>query len=342
VTSNLLGSDLEIDDAAGRLYWAENNPTALGNGFIQRAELNGSNAAPLVTTAPGTTTAPYFIYVDVPGGHVYWGVLSSGNGPSAFRRATLNGVVDGSFVINTFTRTRDIAIDSRTGTAYWCDRQTGFIVKRALTNAMLEVVKSDLNAPHGIGLDVEAEKVYWTDTGGRGNPLEGLSTRRVARCNFDGSDFENLSTPAANSEPWDLALDLTSTNYTDWRSRFFSMTDTNGAAGLDPDEDGASNLLEFALGTHPRRALSIPCVQWQGSGLRYQRRRGTDLNFRIEVTTTLGSNIWHYNGDGSGLQWTIESSVTVLDADYELVSILPGAALAGEADAFFRLRVATP
>jgi hypothetical protein len=345
VDSSLVGSDLEIDDTAGLLYWTENNPNTTGNGFIRRAGLDGNNAVALITTAPGTTTAPYFMFVDSVGGYIYWGVLSSGNGPSTFSRATLAGLRDVTFGIATATRTRDIAIDPRTGIAYWSDRQTGNIYKRALNGGANQVVIGNMNAPHGIALDLEAEKIYWADTGARGNPPSGLSPRRVARCNFDGTGFENLSTPDVNSEPWDLALDLTSTNYSACRTRFFSVTDTNAAPDFDADGDGAANLLEFALGTNSRRASDVPQLQSVGKAFSYKRRRGTDLVFRVEVKTMLGPGAWHYNGenpDDISPEWTVNSSIIVLDADYEVVTVASGSALSNASQVFFRLGVLFP
>src|SRR5688572_25630776 len=243
-------SDVEIDEDAQKLYWSDNT----ANGSVMRANLNGTSVEAVVT--PGIFgmepyTAPYFLFVDSAAGYVYWGVASEGNTSSNFRRATLaGGVIDPNFVIMSPTRSRDIAIDPVSNTAFFCDRQMGTIYRRALSGGLNQIVLSGLNAPHGIALDHEAEKVYWADTGARGSGPFDTSARRVARCNFDGSEYENLSTPAINSEAWDLALDLTSTNYNEWRPRFFSTS--TPAAGLmdDADGDGAVNLLEYAMGTH--------------------------------------------------------------------------------------------
>lgn len=329
-------TDLEIDEPSGKLYWADN-----GLGQIRRANLDGSDVETAVTVGIGVDTAPYFFCIDRPTGYFYWGVTSAGSGPSSFRRASFtNGVVDPNFVITTSTRTRDIGIDWRTGVAYWCDRQTGSIFKRTLSGGVNQTVISGMNAPHGMALDLEAEKVYWTDTGGRGSPPQGLSVRRIARCNFNGTEFENLSTPAINSEPWDMTLDLTCTNYADFRSRFFSVSTPLAGAEEDFDGDGAPNLLEFALGTNPRKTNSVPLIASRGTGLEFTRRLGTDLIYRVEVSTNLNFNFWHYNGDGSSQTWTTESSVAPIDADFERVFVAPGPALNRTSNAFFRVNVA--
>jgi len=338
INPNVLDADLEIDEAAGKLYWAEANSGSTGNGFILRANLDGSAVEPAVTTAPGITTAPYFLFLDPGAGYLYWGVLSSGSGPSSFRRATFAGDIDPDFIITTATRTRDLAVDSTTRTAYWCDRQSGTLFKRALAGGANEIVIGGLNAPHGIALDVEAGKVYWADTGGRGNPPQGLSVRRIARCNLDSTEFENLSTPAANSEPWDLALDTSSLTYAEWRTRFFSVAAPQAGPLDDADLDGASNLLEYALATHPRRAASVPLLTTDGAALRFTRRRGSELSYRVEVSTDLAT--WNFNGDNTGLVWTSEGPATPLDPELESVHVVAGPALAGASQAFFRIRVA--
>lgn len=342
VDLTLLGSDVEIDETAGKLYWSESNAGATGNGLIKRANLNGTQVETAVSTAPGVFTTPYFIFVDPPAGYIYWGVLSQNSDPSSFRRATLaNGVIDPNFSITSPTRSRDIAVDPRSGLAYWCDRQTGAIYKRALSGGANQTVIGGLNAPHGIALDLEAEKIYFADTGARGSASQS-SSRRVSRCNFDGTGFEILSTPGPASEAWDLALDTSSPTYADWRTRFFSVNTPLALPTDDADGDGAENLLEYAMGTHPRKAAHVPLIASAGNGLRYTRRRAANLTYAVEVSTNLNFTVWHSNGDGSGLVWTTETLVTPIDSDYEFAVVAPGPALAGQSKAFFLVRVLMP
>ncbi len=326
-------ADLEVD--AGMLYWSET-----ASGTIQRANLNGSNITTAVSPGTGTFTAPYFMFLDPEGGYIYWGVTSESSTPSNFRRATFTGEIDPDFSIASPTRSRDIAIDSTTQMAYWCDRQTGAIFRQALAGGVRETVIGNMNAPHGIALDVEAQKVYWADTGARGNPPSGLSPRRVARCNLDGTEFESLSTPTATSEPWDLAVDLSSRTYPDWRTRFFSTTTPNAQPAEDADADGAPNLLEYAMGTHPRQATSTPRLTAEGTEMRYTRRNAADLTYRIEVSSDLAT--WHYEGEPGGGTWVVQTSSTPLTADLSSVTVRAGSSLTGATQVFFRLRVTTP
>jgi len=340
VSATLINSDLEIDEGSGKIYWSESNAGTTGNAFIRRANLNGTDAEPVITTAPGVMTSPYFFFLDLAEGYIYWGVLSSGSVSSSFRRATFAGEIDETFLITSPTRTRDIAVDAASGTAYWCDRQTGNVYKRPLSGGANQILIGGMNAPHGIALDLEAGKIYWADTGARGNPPSGLSPRRVARCNLDGSEFENLSTPLVDSEPWDLALDLRSPTYDDWRARFFSVNTPDAGPEDDADGDGAKNLLEYAMGTHPRRASSRPAIALAGTSVKYIRRIGSELQYRVEVSTSLPA--FQYNGDDGGLVWTIETSATPVNEDLELVSVTPGPALATASNVFFRVRASLP
>lgn len=116
VSADLLAADLEIEANTGKLYWAESNPGTTGNGLILRANLDGTGLETVVSTAPGSATTPYFLFLDSVAEYVYWGVLSSGNGPSTFQRATWTGLLDTSFLITTATRTRDLVVDPATAT----------------------------------------------------------------------------------------------------------------------------------------------------------------------------------------------------------------------------------
>jgi hypothetical protein len=288
--------------------------------------------------------APYFFFVDAPAGYIYWGVLegATSTAPTTFRRANLAGMHDPTFSITTATRTRDIAIDPATATAYWNDRQTGQIFRRAITGTFNEAVLPNivLNAPHGIGLDLDAQKIYWADTGQRNNGPTNTSARRVARCNFDGTEFEALTVSTGANEPWDLALDLSSPTYAQWRTRFFQTTSSLAQPLDDADADGMENLLEYAFNGHPRRSnglLSGPIAV--GNGVGFPRRRTSPLNYRVEVSTDLLT--WRYNGDGSGQTWTNESSVTFVDAEMDFVTVVPAAPLADVPQAFFRITIST-
>jgi hypothetical protein len=340
VNAAFLGSDLEVDDIAGKIFWAETNTGTTGDGFIRSANLDGTSVATAVAAGPGSES-PYFIFVDRPAGFIYWGVnqaVSGQNNPTTFRRASFAGVIDLTFSITTQSRSRDIAVDPRTSIAYWADRQSGIIFKRELTGFFNEVVISGMNAPHGVAIDSKARKVYWADTGQRGAG-SGLSARRVARCNFDGNEFEALTSTTGLNEPWDLALDLSCPTFADWRSRFFTTTSPLRNQTDDADDDGGENLAEYAFDSNPRDGGDIGGPRADGNGIRFPRRRISTLTYRVEVSTDFVT--WRYNGDTSGQTWTNESAVVPIDDEMDEVEIEPGAALAGAEQLFYRLRIST-
>lgn len=339
IDPSLLGSDLEVGDAAGKIFWSETNTGTSGNGFIRSANLDGTVKETAVAAGSGTES-PYFIFLDRPAGFIYWGVLESLNGQNnftTFRRASFAGVIDPNFSITTQSRSRDIGVDPSTSIAYWADRQSGTIFKRALSGGFNEVVISGMNAPHGLAIDARARKVYWADTGQRGSGPTNTSARRIARCNFDGTEFENLTATNGLNEPWDITLDLSCPTYADWRARFFSTGSALRDSADDADGDGSENLLEYAFDSNPRDSGAIGGPAPLAKGISYPRRRVSPLSYRVEVSTDLST--WHYNGDGSGQTWTSESTVVPIDAEMDLVEIDPGAAIASEPKLFYRVRV---
>ena len=94
------------------------------------------------------------------------------------------------------------------------------------------------------------------------------------------------------------------------------------------------------MGTHPRRASSRPAIALAGTSVNYLRRIGSELQYRVEVSTSLPA--FQYNGDGGGLVWTIETSATSVSEDLESVSVAPGPALATASNVFYRVRVSLP
>jgi hypothetical protein len=337
VSSTMLGSDLEVDDTTNKIFWSETN-TSIGPGFIRSVNPDGTDVATVVTAGNGSES-PYFFFLDRPGGFIYWGssqALSGQNDPTTYRRASFAGVVDPVFGITTPTRSRDIVVDPTTSVAYWADRQQGAIFKEPVSGGIREIVISGLNAPHGLVFDQKARKLYWVDTGQRGSGA-GSSSRRAARCNFDGSESENLTEPTGLNEPWDLTLDLSCPTYADWRARFFRVVSAFRDQSDDADQDGLENVLEYAFDSHPLDGASLSGPTPLANGISYPRRRVSPLTYRVEVSTDMAT--WRYNGDASGQIWTVEDSVTPIDAEMDTVVVEPAAELSGAPQLFYRIKV---
>lgn len=165
---------LDIDAAAGKVYWVDVNEYA-----IRRANFDGSNVQDLVTTG---LVFPSGIAVDAAGGKFYWGDQVD----ETIRRANLDGT-EVEFVTSTPFH-RGIAIDPDAGKVYWSTSTnvtTGDIRRCNFDGTELEIVIPNAGAnfkPANIALDVAGGKVYWTD----------YVAGQVRRANFGGGSMENL------------------------------------------------------------------------------------------------------------------------------------------------------
>jgi DNA-binding beta-propeller fold protein YncE len=328
-------ADVEWDELNGWVYFAQT-----GDQQLRRMKPDGAELTTVLTTI-GSDQGPYFFGLDLVANNAYWGIGTVPNQTNtAFSRGSLlTGLVDPAFTLVTTSRTRDIAVDATVpgGMLYWCDRQDGAVHSRAVEGGPWRTVRTGLNAPHGLVLDVEAGKGYVADTGKRGSGLQ-PSARRVVRFNLDGTGALELLSPSDNlAEPWDLAIDLTTVNYEDWKTRFFSSTALTAGPGDDPDGDSLPNFAEYAFFTHPEKPdASRAVVKVEGRKFQYARRRTSDISVRVEISTDLQT--WHWNGETPGAVWTAEISVLPRDADSEWVTVEPAPGLAGEAKVFYRLR----
>ncbi len=121
-----------------------------------------------------------------------------------------------------------------------------------------------------------------------------------------------------------------------WRLTHFATSANTGtsADSADFDGDGASNLLEYALGTNAASAASVSVPTPQVSGLRLQLsflRARSDVTYLIEASSDLTPGSWSVIATNPG---TVGQSVTVIDTVN-----LP---TANPPRRFLRLRVTSP
>ena len=224
--ANLDGSNIEtlfiienrisnptLDVNGGKIYWTANK-YRVGQ-RIQRANLDGSNIETLVINNNISNLA-----LDVDGGKIYWindvywpddvyNFGGSGDRGDKIRRANLDGSNIETLVL-TENRISDIILDSTEGKMYWADTKNfpnnEHKIQRAnLDGSNIETLFTVLdNYLHGLALDVDGGKIYWTEifVSSFGN------YSKIQRANLDGSSIETLvkinNTPGLS----DLALDL--------------------------------------------------------------------------------------------------------------------------------------
>ncbi len=113
----------------------------------------------------------------------------------------------------------------------------------------------------------------------------------------------------------------------------------------DPDGDGLTNLMEYALGSPPEAVGEspdyMPYARKSENGawhFLYRRQmESTDLNYAVEISQDLIE--WNYNGDSTGLAYTEEVGNPVFNGDgTETVKVTP-LGLESSDKAFFRLSV---
>lgn len=91
-----------------------------------------------------------------------------------------------------------------------------------------------------------------------------------------------------------LKLNSTGANYGTWAAAFASPTLSNTAATADPDNDGLTNAVEYALGLYPRFSSPSPGVASNnGKTITYTKgaeaKVNGDVNYKMETSITLGA-----------------------------------------------------
>jgi hypothetical protein len=105
-----------------------------------------------------------------------------------------------------------------------------------------------------------------------------------------------------------------------WRDTWFGTFDASGEAAndADPDNDGISNLLEYAFGLEPwtSDAGSLPQPVASGGQMIYHFTEPTDfmgLTYQAEWSPTLAPGSWlPLTDEGSGAVHTFKLSTTGL------------------------------
>jgi hypothetical protein len=104
-----------------------------------------------------------------------------------------------------------------------------------------------------------------------------------------------------------------------WKTNYFTSTsDTNAAAGADPDGDGVNNGDEYLAGTIPTDPGSVPELDLQGvtgAGAELVMATTSGRLYRIERTQDLASEYWFGFTSAVIGTGTVENVLDVQTAD---------------------------
>lgn len=295
VVGNLLRPiGIDIDPDAGHVYWAEDGNSAAGAGRIMRANLDGTEITPILTAR----TTPQFLKFNPENDRLYWAEFSSGLFSIAADGTDLRHLLDLSSASTT-----GVVLDLENDFVY-LGTAGGQLYRYEIgsayptTPAPLSTLASDT---YGIALG--ANNLLWaTSFSGNNvytkdlstfteNPaFEGLGAPLGIASNEDGSQvawvertngrvrIANVGEPTfqtlveGEDSPFGIVIRPSgSEGFASWIAAFAIAEGENGATD-DPDGDGISNLLEFALGLDPSSAnrSSLPQPQTiEAAGIDY-------------------------------------------------------------------------
>jgi len=175
------GADgVAVDVRGGHVYWTGMGVPSANDGFVMRANLDGSKVQTLVPA--GGTYTPKQMKLDLDGGKMYW---SDREGMRVLR-ANLDGSNVEALVttgqgdtdrMNEANWCVGLALDLAGGYVYWSQKgpTNGHVgsLRRAriaipvgqtaLNRADIEILYDELPEPIDIDLDVDAGFIYWTD-----------------------------------------------------------------------------------------------------------------------------------------------------------------------------------
>jgi DNA-binding beta-propeller fold protein YncE len=303
-------SKSEIKKATAKATKARLFFLSVSSGQVFSANPDGSDLKVIVSEG---RRLPDGIVVDVAAGHLYW--TDMGN-PSANDGSIERSDLDGSNVTHiippggTFTP-KQLQLDAKNRKLYWCDREGMRVMRANLDGSNVETLVDTSEGDSrpgkdirkqcvGIALDVEGEKVYWTQKG-PANAGDG----RIFRANLEipkgqsaanRKDIELLY--EGLPEPIDLELDLA--------NRTIYWTDRG-----DPPRGNTVNRapMEPAQGNGKKEPVIIFDHLEEGIGI------ALDLKSSRMFLTDLGGSVYSANLDGSNRK-------TVLAAEGNLTGIV--------------------
>jgi sugar lactone lactonase YvrE len=177
---------LALDKVNNKIYWVDFEK-------IQKADLAGTN----MQTVISRTLTPFVIDLDLEEEKIYTSTFGQGN----IQRCNIDGSNPEDLVTGIPNTNYVVELDllSDTKKMYWTQSNgtVGKIQKANLDGSNVQDVVPNLASPRGIALDVEGNKIYWTD----------FVTKKIQRANLDGTGVQDLVTANLTS-PVSIGLDI--------------------------------------------------------------------------------------------------------------------------------------
>ena len=131
-----------------------------------------------------------------------------------------------------------------------------------------------------------------------------------------------------------------------WRHvKFGNASETGSAANLaDPDSDGGSNLVEYALGGEPKtgdaawftpQATVVTEAGADYLAMTFRRRRHADVNYTVETTSDPEASTWQQSAVPTGVPISVDDA-------FEQVTWRDQTPVASQSGRFMRLRISRP
>jgi hypothetical protein len=166
---------IAVDRYGSKIYF-----TTEDDWSVKRANLDGTSVETLHTSATGT---PHGIALDTKNGKVYF--TDSHTTVAKIQRMNL----DGTGLEDVLTGVQAVAITlDVNGTKIYYTTEDDYSVKRANTDGTsIETLHtSATGTPHGITLDIDSGKIYFTDSHN--------TVAKIQRMNLDGTGLEDVLT----------------------------------------------------------------------------------------------------------------------------------------------------
>ena len=322
-----------------KVYWTNGSVDRSDSlNQIQRANLDGTGVEEVAT---GVDLEDSGLALDVGEDKMYW------TDRGALYQANLDGTDRKILVRPTATRRVGPALDlgptvhptPPPGKVYWTDFTANKIQRANLDGSGVEVLVT-ARAPHGLALDLRADKMYWTELSAR-DATGTFQRGKIRRANLDGSGVEDLVTGLAN--PRYLALDSFGGGYLFWTdegSHKIQRARQDGSEVTDVVSfDPLTRRVEGPYGLELANASSEMCWtevrgtgfycadRWDGSEWR-QVFRGTEMERPRSLALHHGGNMYWtvgrtVSGTGNKIQTAhlYNSDVSVQDIVTEVLGV---------------------